>query len=72
MYYKLVNVTEFDALEGSMSYSTKQLVAVCAANNTDEAKRIFSFLDRARIIKTSYNQEIEEATKEEFDDFIGE
>ena len=50
MYYKLVNVTEFDALEESRSYSTKQLVAVCAAHSTDEAKRIFSFLDRARIV----------------------
>lgn len=72
MYYKLVTVNEFDALEGSMIGSTKQLAAVCAAHSTDEAKRIFSFLDRARVIKVNSYQEIEEATREEFDDFIGE
>ena len=72
MYYKLVNINEFDALEGSMIGSTKQLVAVCAAHSTDEAKRIFSFLDRARVINANGYQEIEEATREEFDDFIGD
>ena len=71
MFYKLVQNTDFDALEGGMMMTAKEVIAVVYARGVKDAEIMFEFMKRKGIIY--YSSEavtIEEATREEFDDFI--
>lgn len=68
MCYKLVEITEFDANE--QLYSSKAIVAVIMAKNKVDAKNWFRKLAQYGIISMSNVAEIEEATEDEYNDFI--
>ena len=70
MFYKIVEGTDFDALEGSMLMTTKQIIAVTSADTPKDAMAIFNFMKAKGVIHFSNNVEIEQATREEFEDFI--
>ena len=67
MYYKLVEITEFDANE--QLYSSKAIVAVIMAKNKADAKNWFKKLAQYGIISMSNVAEVEEATEDEYNDF---
>jgi hypothetical protein len=68
MYYKLVEITEFDANE--QLYSSKAIVAVIMAKNKADAKNWFKKFAQYGIISMSNVAEVEEATEDEYNDFI--
>ena len=70
MYFKLVEITEFDAIEGSISQATKQIIAVLPANSKEEAELIFHYLKRLNVLRFSNSARIYEAARDEFLDFI--
>lgn len=71
MYWKLIEVTEFDALEGSLAMATQNIIAVCCAPTKKEADAYFKYLDRRGAIRYTKTAEIVESNREEFLDFIG-
>ena len=71
MYWKLVEVTEFDALEGSLAMATQNIIAICCAPTKKEADAYFKYLDRCGNIHYTNTAEIVESSREEFLDFIG-
>jgi len=68
MYYKLVEITDFDANEEL--YSTKAIIFVIMANNKQEAAKLFKYLKYANVIVYSSTDIIEIATKEEYEAFL--
>lgn len=71
MFYKLVQNTDFDALDGMMMMTSQEIIAVTAADNKKDAEILFDFMKRRNLIYyTADSVEIEEATREEFQDWI--
>ena len=70
MYYKLVELTESDAIEGLFTTTTKQTVAVTPAHNEHEASLMFEYMAKNKSIRRGVHQKIMEATPDEFDAFI--
>lgn len=71
MFYKLVQNTDFDALDGMMMMTSQEIIAVTAADNKKDAEILFDFMKRRNLIYyTVGSVEIEEATREEFQDWI--
>lgn len=68
MYYKLVEITEFDA--NDRRYSSKAIVAVIMAKNKADAKNWFKKFAQYGIISMSNTAEVEEATEDEYNYFI--
>ena len=71
MFYKLVQSTDFDAIDGGMVMTAKEIVAVIAADSPKDAQMIFDFMKQKGVIYFSNGAtEIEPATREEFEDYI--
>ena len=70
MYWKLVEITEFDALE--QLYTSKAIVGVIQANNKAKAKAWFDKFTEVGLIKRSNAAEIEEATEDEYYNFTNQ
>ena len=73
MYFKLVEKTEFDAIEGSQSYASEQIISIVPANSKREAEEIFKKLGDLKIIPVNLNyQEVRESNIDEFSDYLEE
>lgn len=71
MFYKLVQSTDFDAIEGGMMMTTKEIIAVTSADDPKIAREFFEYLKRKGIIYYSEGAvEVEEATRDEFEIYI--
>ncbi len=71
MFYKLVQSTDFDALEGTVMMTAKEIVAVTAADSKKDAQMIFEFMKRKGLIYFSSGAvNVEEATREEFEHYV--
>ena len=71
MFYKLVQSTDFDALEGTVMMTAKEIVAVTAADSKKDAQMIFEFMKRKGLIYFSSGAvDVEEATREEFEHYV--
>lgn len=71
MFYKLVQSTDFDALEGTVMMTAKEIVAVTSADSKKDAQMIFEFMKRKGLIHFSSGAvKVEEATREEFEHYV--
>jgi hypothetical protein len=72
MYFNLVEPTDFDALEGQIMMTSKQIIASTIAHNKKEAELNFRFLAKHGVIYFSKAAEVEEGTREDYLAFIGD
>lgn len=71
MYYKLVQSTDFDAVDGGMMMTAKEVIAIVPANCVKDAWLMFEFLKRHGLIYyTGGCVEVEPASRSEFEDYI--
>lgn len=71
MFYKLVQNTDFDAIEGSFMMTSQEVIAVTSADDARIARELFDYMKRKGVIVYSEGAvEVEEATRDEFEDYI--
>ena len=70
MYFKVIQRTEFDALEGSVQMATNQIIFCFIARTMAEAITLVEKLKEGGILDLRVDYEIEEATQEEYLAFI--
>lgn len=70
MFWKILDVVEFDANEGSFTSEVKSVLGVIMARNEYEAKQWFIKLMQCGIIRrASSDYVIEKATEDEYAEF---
>ena len=71
MFYKLVQSTDFDAIDGGMMMTAKEIIAVISADSEKDAMRIFEFMKAKNVIYfTPGAVEIEPANRDEFEEYM--